>query len=402
MVDNAIALQVKPLQIDVATPLMQAAKMKAFQAEQQQQQAKVYQDAAGQWARGVAVYADKPEFGQKWAEGLDDLHSRGLMPTPAYQRMRDNPSPLVLRQILAQTTSPELAFRREDAARTQANTDRSFGEQQRQFNVTQQSQAEERALTRAQSPWVVNPDGSLSPRPGGEKDPAYIAKATESKDKTTEAITEREKAIVARGLDPKEPGNRAFILTGKMPREDQQPLTATDKKAILEADENVMTTENVITTLGQAKDVSKKSYAGPLAKQRGYGTSLFGSEEGLATVDLDNLIIGNALGQLKAVFGGMPTEGERKILLELQGSSSLPDAARQKIYDRAIVLAQKRLEFNRQRAQEMRGGTFYKTPDAKGKTGDPLAEARAAIGRGAPREQVIQRLRENGIDPAGL
>jgi hypothetical protein len=34
--------------------------------------------------------------------------------------------------------------------------------------------------------------------------------------------------------------------------------------------------------------------------------------------------------------------------------------------------------------------------------GDPLAEARAAIARGAPRDAVIQRLRQNGIDPAGL
>jgi hypothetical protein len=33
---------------------------------------------------------------------------------------------------------------------------------------------------------------------------------------------------------------------------------------------------------------------------------------------------------------------------------------------------------------------------------DPLAEARAAIAQGKPREKVIQRLRENGIDPTGL
>lgn len=34
--------------------------------------------------------------------------------------------------------------------------------------------------------------------------------------------------------------------------------------------------------------------------------------------------------------------------------------------------------------------------------GDPLAQARDAISRGAPRDAVIQRLRQNGIDPAGL
>lgn len=33
---------------------------------------------------------------------------------------------------------------------------------------------------------------------------------------------------------------------------------------------------------------------------------------------------------------------------------------------------------------------------------DPLADAREAIAKGAPREKVIERLRERGIDPAGL
>lgn len=33
---------------------------------------------------------------------------------------------------------------------------------------------------------------------------------------------------------------------------------------------------------------------------------------------------------------------------------------------------------------------------------DPLSQAREAIAKGAPREQVIERLRQNGVDPAGL
>jgi hypothetical protein len=39
---------------------------------------------------------------------------------------------------------------------------------------------------------------------------------------------------------------------------------------------------------------------------------------------------------------------------------------------------------------------------APGVTGDPLAAARAAISKGAPRDKVIQRLQQNGIDPGGL
>jgi GH24 family phage-related lysozyme (muramidase) len=207
--------------------------------------------------------------------------------------------------------------------------------------------------------------GGLVPIPGGPADPKYIASTVGAKDKTTEQIAEREAAVRGRGLDPNDPQFRSYILTGKMPREDQQPLTATDKKAILEADEGVMAAEAALTALNQAKTLSKDAFSGPLASQRGYVAGLTGPGAGQTTTDLDNLIQSNALSQLKSIFGAAPTEGERKILLEIQGSTSQPDAVRQKIYDRAIVMANRRLELNRQRANELRGGTFYKPQEGR-------------------------------------
>lgn len=166
------------------------------------------------------------------------------------------------------------------------------------------------------------------------------------------------------GIKPGSLAYQAYVLTGKMPREDQQPLSATDKKAIMEADEGVLSAQTAIESLNRAKALSKEAYAGPLASQRGYTASLFGSKAGEATTDLNNQVMTNALGQLKAIFGGNPTEGERAVLLEIQGSANQPDAVRQKIYDRAIALAEKRLAFNKQRAGELRGGTFYKAGGA--------------------------------------
>lgn len=189
-------------------------------------------------------------------------------------------------------------------------------------------------------------------------------------------INQRKSALMAQGLNPADPQHRAYVLTGKMPREDQQPLTATDKKAILEADEGVSAAESAVKALQQAKVISKNAYGGPLAGLRGYATGLVGSEAGQATTDLDNLLTTNALGQMKAIFGGNPTEGERKILLEIQGASSQPDEVRQKIFDRAIVMANRRLDFNKSRSDELRGGTFYKPPNSQGNT--------ASGGSGAP------------------
>ena len=74
----------------------------------------------------------------------------------------------------------------------------------------------------------------------------------------------------------------------------------------------------------------------------------------------NNLVQQGALSQLKTIFGGNPTEGERAILLELQASSSKPPPIRKKILERAKALANTRLALNQQRADQLRGGDFYK------------------------------------------
>ncbi|WP_234842384.1 hypothetical protein [Sinorhizobium meliloti] len=83
---------------------------------------------------------------------------------------------------------------------------------------------------------------------------------------------------------------------------------------------------------------------------------------------MDNAIIGQAITQLKTIFGGNPTEGERNILLELQGSSTMPREVRKQVFSRARALAEKRLQFNNDRASDLRGGTYYK-PDRAPATG---------------------------------
>lgn len=185
-----------------------------------------------------------------------------------------------------------------------------------------------------------------------------------------QSANQRAAMAQSQGLTPGSPAYQSFVLTGKMPREDQQPLTATDKKAILEADEGVLAANMGIASLKRAKEISAKAFEGPTAGLRGYAASMVGNEGGLATLDLDNEVTTNALSQMKAIFGGNPTEGERKILLDVQGASKLPHAARVKIFDRAILAMEARLKFNQQRADELRGGTFFKPGgEAGGKAG---------------------------------
>lgn len=230
-------------------------------------------------------------------------------------------------------------------------------------------------------------------------------------------VQQRIDAADRMGIPKDDPAYKSYTLTGKMPREDQAPLTATDKRAILDADEAVQTNRAGITALDEAMKISPQAYTGLGASARAKAGNLLpdamvpdiiSSKAGsAATANYENLVLGQALGQLKATFGAAPTEGERKILLELQASVDKPDNVRQDILRRAKMLAENRLKFNQERADQLRGGSYYKPQQPRQAAttqpqGDPLAAARDAIQRGADPAAVRQRLQQNGIDPSGL
>lgn len=195
-------------------------------------------------------------------------------------------------------------------------------------------------------------------------------------------VEARRQEAARAGLKPDSPGYQSYVLTGKMPREDAQPLTATDKKAIMEADEAVLSNETAIKSLKEALRLSPLANAGFGAGVRAQAgnilpdavipDALSSPSSSKATVELENVVLTNALGSLKAIFGAAPTEGERKILLEIQGSVSQPREVRESIYNRALEMAEKRLSFNRDRASQLRGGDYYK------------ADRKPAAGAGTP------------------
>ena len=224
------------------------------------------------------------------------------------------------------------------------------------------------AFFRAQAQGYQDPMEAEKQRLGLELTRAQIAATNQKAAGGSQDDTPAGRASLAAslGLDPNSDGYKSYVMTGKLPREDQQMLTATDKKAILEADEVVASTQGAMESLKRARQLSGKAYDGMLAGERGWLMSQFGSDAGNATRELNQTVTEGALQQLKAIFGGMPTEGERKVLLEIAGSAEMPEEVRNSIYDRAMQLAERRLRFNQDRAQQMRGGTYYKPAGEQG------------------------------------
>lgn len=202
----------------------------------------------------------------------------------------------------------------------------------------------------------------------------------------TGQAAERAKVAESLGMKPGDQAYQSYVATGKMPREDQAMLTATDKKAIMEAEELALAGNESIRALKEAASIGTVQKDPKTGKEvrpdinTGYTASL---RAGLAdkmpdllvpdwissktsaqnTINYDNLVLGQALGTLKATFGAAPTEGERKILLELQASSGMSPEARKPILERAIGLAERRMQFHNDRANQLRGGDFYKPKD---------------------------------------
>ena len=159
-------------------------------------------------------------------------------------------------------------------------------------------------------------------------------------------------------------------------------LSATAQKELFEADDTVQSSKAVIGLLDKAITLNDKAYSGYAAGERAkLRSNLPGeSDQANATVDLNNIITGQALESLKAIFGGMPTEGERAILMDMQASVDKTPKQRAAIIERAKTAAERRLKFNEEKAKGLRDGSYMTEGAQEADDGDIFSQADAILG----------------------
>lgn len=81
------------------------------------------------------------------------------------------------------------------------------------------------------------------------------------------------------------------------------------------------------------------------------------------TSEVENLLGSQVLSKLKSTFGAAPTEGERAILMELEGAGSKTPEDRAKIIQRAYKAAKERRTREEKRLNEIKSG-LYRTTDS--------------------------------------
>lgn len=203
----------------------------------------------------------------------------------------------------------------------------------------------------------------------------YIAPEEKAKTDAGKPMSTAGKIAKDEGLTP---GTPEYIARVKQLAGEGKGLTlsATEQKEMFEADDTVKAGKTVILNLTKAKALNDKAYSGLGAGlRRTIGRNIPGvsdSEGVTATTELETLVGQNMLDQLKATFGGAPSDAEGRVLRELQGSISMTPKERAAIWDRAISLAARRVQLNEDKMKKLKTGAYSRMEPEEKADGGPV------------------------------
>lgn len=186
------------------------------------------------------------------------------------------------------------------------------------------------------------------------------------------------RAVTMRGQDIGKQKTDAVIAAGK-DKLTNKNMSATLQKELIEQDDSVNAGSKTLDILKAALGHNDKAYSGYGALERATARSqLPGNKDSAdATVQYDNLIKQQALGNLKAMFGGNPTEGERAVALVTSASVDKTPKQRAAIIAEVKGMVEKQIANAKSRAASIRSGKFLTEGTD---TGDELLRAMAAHG----------------------
>jgi hypothetical protein len=144
-------------------------------------------------------------------------------------------------------------------------------------------------------------------------------------------------------------------------------LSGSEQKLLVQSEDVLASANDTLGKLRRVMELNPRALEGSLTGFRKQVGSLFSSDDPtyVATEELDNTLSSMALSMLKSTFPGSVTEGERKALMALQGSSSLPRAARDRIYRNAFEAAQTVSARARDRIQKTQSGYYSERTSPK-------------------------------------
>jgi hypothetical protein len=207
------------------------------------------------------------------------------------------------------------------------------------------------------------------------------------KNQNENANWERDANLKRELVNMKNKGGQPYIDENGEVVYPERKLSSTEQKEIFNTMDNVSSGNQAVTALTKAKNILTSSPAGSepytgfgaetradIARIPVIGDIFADKERGAATTEYKNLVTEQALGSLKSIFGGMPTEGERKILLQMQALPEYTPQEQERIINNAIAAANNRSKTNEAKIQGIQTGS-YKSPSAPKQSGGWTIEA---------------------------
>jgi hypothetical protein len=212
--------------------------------------------------------------------------------------------------------------------------------------------------------------------------------------------------------NPKQPDGLRAVAdpeTGEITYEPTRKLTATDTKEIYEASDVIQSGQGAKEALTRALNLmkggndgtQKKPYSGFGATMRAgaarvpvFGNIVADKERGAATTEYDALIKEQALGNMKAIFGGNPTEGERQVLLQMQAIADYTPDEQERIISNAMKAIERREKFNQSKIEAIQSGDYSALANTEFKDfSDSAGNAQGAEKNAETPRQKLERLR---------
>ena len=169
--------------------------------------------------------------------------------------------------------------------------------------------------------------------------------------KTSADVLRRDAAQLALGRE-----QRMAAQAGK--------LTPPELKLKEETEDTIAAATSALTALDKALKLNPQTFTGSLgdmAQKYALGVVDPSHPKVKATEEQENLLANQALSSLKTLVGGNPTEGERKVIMDLQGIASKSLPVREGIIKNAIQATQNRLARNQKRLADIQSGAYRET-----------------------------------------
>lgn len=231
-----------------------------------------------------------------------------------------------------------------------------------------QKDAEAKRMGEAMKVYRETGDPSVLAGVSGGLDMAVNLKNLEKADKPEYKVVNGSVYNTATGEFIPAPSNAPVDPATGLP---ERKLSATEQKELFDTMDLTSSGEAAVGALQRAKGILTNSpegaepYTGFGAEARAaaarlpvVGDLVADKERGAATTEYKTLVTEQALNNLKAIFGGMPTEGERAILMQMQALPTYTPEEQSRIIDNAVAAANKRLEFNQSKANAIRTGQY--------------------------------------------